>query len=238
MVSPPSKASETPSRKRNRSEDDDEFGLGPGNRAFEEELDQVMVEAETPSKKPRTDTFATPKNSTRRTLPWQMDNTPKSSELPTPQTEQRVSKDPFQTRLSALGDSMLTPSRRAQDDDPPSSTQGTSQTVTPTPVRFKDPGSASKDADIARDVFDVLRDANVQLDDQTRKMLMATLSRHATIAEGVKRGRDVARTAVTAKTAKVTELTYRVNTLEAELEAEKAKVSHLQWRLENGQDTE
>jgi hypothetical protein len=37
-----------------------------------------------------------------------------------------------------------------------------------------------------------------------------------------------------AKDAKITELTYRINTLEANLEAEKALVKHLQWEAENG----
>jgi hypothetical protein len=104
---------------------------------------------------------------------------------------------------------------------------------TPTPARFKN----VSESDLARDVFDVLRDVNVQLDEQARANLAAVLSRHATIAEGVKRGREVARASAAAKTAKVTELTYRVSTLEAELEAEKAKVAHLQWSLEHGQQT-
>jgi hypothetical protein len=104
---------------------------------------------------------------------------------------------------------------------------------TPTPARFKN----VSESDLARDAFDVLRDVNVQLDEQARANLAAVLSRHATIAEGVKRGREVARASAAAKTAKVTELTYRVSTLEAELEAEKAKVAHLQWSLEHGQQT-
>lgn len=113
-------------------------------------------------------------------------------------------------------------------------TPSSSPNETPTPARFKN----VSEQDIVRDAFGVLRDANVQMSEQTRKNLTAVLSRHATIAEGVKKGRDVARASITAKTAKVTELTYRVSTLEAELEAEKAKVGHLQWTLEHGQQSD
>ncbi|KAJ4296186.1 hypothetical protein N0V90_006230 [Kalmusia sp. IMI 367209] len=230
-----------PSRKRNRptvEEEADEFGFDQSNAAFEEELDHVMTAVETPSKRPRTDTFATPSRSTRRKLPWQTDDNPTTGALPTPQTEQRTSNDPFPTRFSAPGGSMLTPSRCRQGDDSHTVTPADSPNATPTPSRFKDVGPAPGDNDLVRDVFGVLGEANVQLNNQTRNNLTAVLSRHATVAEGVKKGRDVARASITAKTAKVTELTYRVSTLEAELEAEKAKVSHLQWSLEHGQETD
>ena len=78
----------------------------------------------------------------------------------------------------------------------------------------------------------------MQVTEQTRKSLTDVLSRHATVAEGVRKGREVARASIAAKTAKVTELTYRINTLEAELEAEKAKVNHLQWSLEHGSQSD
>lgn len=113
-------------------------------------------------------------------------------------------------------------------------TPTSSQNETPTPARFKN----VSESDLARDVFGVLGEANVQMSEQARKNLTTVLLKHVTMAEGVKKGRDVARASITAKTAKVTELTYRVNTLEAELEAEKAKVNHLEWSLEHGQQSD
>jgi hypothetical protein len=220
-------------RKRDRAtaqEEQDEFDLGGGNEAFQEELDQVMAAAETPSKRPRTDAFTTPSRPTRRRLPWQTDDDPQPVVLPTPQTESRTSNELFPTRFSAPGGSMLTPSRYRPSENLGTMTPSASPNETPTPARFRN----VSEHDLVRDAFGVLRDANVQLAEQIRQNLTAVLSRHATIAEGVKKGRDVARASIAAKTAKVTELTYRVSTLEAELEAEKAKVSHLQWTLEHG----
>lgn len=104
--------------------------------------------------------------------------------------------------------------------------------------RYKDAGGAGMDADLAQEVFGVLEEANVVLSEQTRKNLAAVLSRHATLAEGVKKGRDVARASAKAKDARVTELTYRVSTLEAELEAEKATVKHLEWKAASGHNSD
>lgn len=83
--------------------------------------------------------------------------------------------------------------------------------------------------DLVHDVFGLLQEASVQFNAQTENALKDMLSKHARSAEGYRRGRDVIRTTVKAKDAKITELTYRVSTLEAELEAEKAMVKHLQW---------
>jgi hypothetical protein len=80
-----------------------------------------------------------------------------------------------------------------------------------------------------RDVFDLLQDNHVRLTAGTQVDLKDLLSRHTKNVEGLRRGRDVSRSAIKAKEAKITELTYRVSTLEAELEAEKAMVKHLQW---------
>jgi hypothetical protein len=82
---------------------------------------------------------------------------------------------------------------------------------------------------LVRDVFGLLQDAAIRLAPDTEGELKNLLSKHAKNSEGYKRGRDVIRTTVKAKDAKITELTYRVSTLEAELEAEKAMVKHLQW---------
>lgn len=77
----------------------------------------------------------------------------------------------------------------------------------------------------------LLQDASVKLSATTEKDLGTLLLKHAKTAEGLKRGRDVTRTTIKARDAKITELTYRISTLEAELEAEKAMVKHLQWEV-------
>lgn len=75
----------------------------------------------------------------------------------------------------------------------------------------------------------MLQEGSVRLAADTQAGLKDLLSKHAKSAEGFRRGRDVIRSTVKAKDAKITELTYRVSTLEAELEAEKAMMKHLQW---------
>jgi septal ring factor EnvC (AmiA/AmiB activator) len=105
---------------------------------------------------------------------------------------------------------------------------------TPTPSRFKDIDVSGNESDLVRDIFAVLQEANIMLTDQAQKSLTSVLSKHATHAKSVTKGRDVLRASIKAKDAKIAEMTYRVNTLEAELEAEKAVVKHLQWKAESG----
>jgi hypothetical protein len=54
-------------------------------------------------------------------------------------------------------------------------TPSASPKETPTPARFKN----VSEHDMVRDALGVLRDANVQLDEQIRRNLTAVLSRHA-----------------------------------------------------------
>jgi hypothetical protein len=214
-------------------EEEDEYGLGDDNADFNEELDQVMIAAETPSKKKVRieEPFTTPKP--RRKLPWEKEkSTTNAAGLQTPQTEYRKLSDPFTT--SASGFSFTTPSKTKQSDAQ-TLTRSSSPMDTPTPSRFKD---VNIDSDLSRDVIEALRGANVTLSEQASRDLNTVLSKYATIAEGVKKGRDVARASMKAKDAKITELTYRVNTLEAELEAERKLVTHLQWKAEHGPDSD
>lgn len=188
---------------------------------------------ETPSKKARVDdAFITPK---RRKLPWQKDPLTNTHGLQTPQTESRVNENPFVTK--APTGSLATPSKASPFDigTVQTLTPSSSPMETPTPSRFK---NVVTDGDLVRDIFDVLRNADVRLDDQTRKDLTTVLSKHVTASEGLKKGRDVVRATVKAKDAKITELNYRVNTLEAELEAERATVAHLNWKAEHDQNSE
>jgi hypothetical protein len=221
-----------PSRKRSRTIDDldDNYGLDQADDDFNNELDHVMTEVETPSKAVKTSKLSTP--ATRRKLPWQMDQ-PATTGLQTPQTGGRTSKDPFTTRLTTTGGAHLTPSRNDHHDDTPQIATPSSSFETPTPSRFRNVSAE----DLVRDVFGLLQDSSVRLASETENELKGLLSRHTKNAEGLRRGRDVLRTTVKAKDAKITELTYRVNTLEAELEAEKEMKKHLQWELGAQSDT-
>ncbi|KAJ4372323.1 hypothetical protein N0V83_004097 [Neocucurbitaria cava] len=221
-----------PSRKRTRSVSDnvnDDYGFGQADEAFNDELNDVMAQVETPSKAAKTTNFATPA-ATRRKLPWQMDkpNGTSAYGLQTPQTDRRPPTDPFASRSAASCGSLFTPSKR-DDDDAAQTATPSSSFETPTPNRFHDVVADN----LVQDVFGLLHEAHVQLGPQTTSDLRSMLSKHVRNAEGYKRGRDVIRTTVKAKDAKITELTYRVSTLEAELEAEKALVKHLQWEAQD-----
>ncbi|KAJ4355300.1 hypothetical protein N0V95_003055 [Ascochyta clinopodiicola] len=213
-------------RKRSRAASlniDDEFDLESTDDAFKEELNSIMTAVETPRKAARTSDFVTP--SARRTLPWNKGGAAASaSELQTPQTSRTVQVNPFSSTLSK---SPFTPSRPT-DAAPQTATPSSSPYETPTPRRFKD---VSGD-DLVRDVFGFLQDVNITLGTQTERDLSNLLSKHVKTAEGLKRGRDVTRTTIKARDAKITELTYRIGTLEAELEAEKTMVKHLQWEAQ------
>jgi hypothetical protein len=222
-------AASEPSRKRNHAviDLDDEYGIEEADDAFNTELASAMIAAETPSKAIKTSEFATP--STRRKLPWQMGPTATASTtgLQTPQTGGRIhGVDPFNTRLSTPASALVTPSKsNGLDDDSNHTTAPSSPIETPTPSRFRNVSAE----DLSENVFNTLHDGNVRLSSETETALKALLTKYAKSAEGLKRGRDVIRTTVKAKDAKITELAYRISTLEAELEAEKAMVKHLQW---------
>jgi len=221
-----------PSRKRMRSSSetvDDDYGFGQADDDFNDELNQVMTDIETPSKAVKTSEFATPAAG-RRKLPWQLDQSISGSTvgLQTPQTSRKASSDPFASRPIALGASLLTPSQIV-DGEIHQSTTPSSFCDTPTPNRFRNVTAE----DLVQDVFNLLQESNIRPDVHTATELKVLLLKHAKSTEGYKRGRDVIRTTVKAKDAKITELSYRVSTLEAELEAEKAMVKHLQWEAQD-----
>lgn len=86
---------------------------------------------------------------------------------------------------------------------------------------------------LLQDVLVLLQEANVHLSTTTQNDLKSLLAKHAKNAEGYKRSRDVLRTTLKARDAKITELEYRIRTLEAEAEAEKAAMTHMQWEAQD-----
>ncbi|KAJ4987393.1 hypothetical protein SVAN01_07131 [Stagonosporopsis vannaccii] len=207
-----------PSRKRDRTASvglTDEYGF-EASQDFGNELDHVMAAVETPRKAVRTTEVTTP--STKRVLPWSKENQEaiNLSGLQTPQTSHTTPADPSP---SGLRKSLLAPSRPLGSVSPDE---------TPTPNRFKDSG---KD-ELVQDVLALLRDAGIRFGAMLENDLKVLVSKRTKTAEGLRRGRDVARSTIKARDAKITELGYRISTLEAELEAERALVKHLQWEVE------
>ncbi|KAH9879101.1 hypothetical protein J1614_002536 [Plenodomus biglobosus] len=217
-------------RKRARPvrSDSDEYGFEQADDDFDSELNQVMAKVETPSKATKTSVIATPATG-RRKLPWQLDQPVSGSSigLQTPQTDRKAPGDASAYSNPIAGRSLFTPSK-ADNTDPRQPGILSSSCETPTPIRFRNVGAE----DLVGDVFALLHETNSRLTSHAESELRTLLSKHTKSAEGYKRGRDVIRTTVKAKDAKITELNFRISTLEAELEAEKALVKHLQWEAQ------
>jgi hypothetical protein len=217
-----------PSRKRTRAvfdEDEDEYSLGSRDEAFDNELDRVMIEAETPRKVARIQNFETP---ARRKLPWDMnkDSNRAVNTMPTPETGRRGPGDLFSTHFPQPGSSKM---KELEEDSYQAMTPSSSMD-TPTPSRFRDAGTIGPD--LARDVFKCLRENNVQLSEDTETALTNVLKKHAKMTEGLRLGREASRKEVKAKEARIAELTLRNNTLQAEQEALEAKMKVVTWETE------
>lgn len=182
-----------------------------------------MTAVETPRKATKSSDFATPP--LKRTLPWNKDkkSAVDPSGLQTPQTAHTVRPDPLPSNLGKL---LRTPPLPINVDHQ-TATPSSSPYETPTPNRFRDVGQD----DLVHDVFELLRVDQIRFGATTERNLKDLLSRYTKAAEGLRRGRDVTRSTIKARDAKVTELSYRISTLEAELEAERAVVRHLQWKI-------
>ena len=207
----------SPSRKRSHAsfDADEEYGF---DQTHADELENVAMKVETPCKALKTADFSTP--IMRRRLPWQSEKTETLGTygLQTPQTGPRTPNNPFAPGLATPQFENLGTPPSHQSVTPSSSAE------TPTPQQFK---NIDQD-DLVRDVFGFLQIQRVQLPPSTEMDLKTLLAQHSRAAEGYKRGREVSRKIIAAKEAKVRELTYRISTLEAELEAEKATVEFLQ----------
>ncbi|EMD66909.1 hypothetical protein COCSADRAFT_351494 [Bipolaris sorokiniana ND90Pr] len=153
--------------------------------------------------------------------------------LQTPHTGRKAQEDPFNSRPPTTAASPFPSSATSQESirrvATPYSTPCTSIHETPNTSRSKN----SMDQDLVGGVFDLLQQSNIVLPGHIEEELRTLLIRHVKRTEGFKRARDATRLAIKAKDAKITEFTYRIGALEAELEAEKAMVTHLQWEAQN-----
>lgn len=193
-------------------------------------MNETASTTETPSKPAPANSFITPATK-RRNLPWGVDHSSVTAAhgLQTPQTERKAPGDPFPSSNPTPTSSILTASQATEDDAHRFATPYTSFDRAPALNRHRN----AVNEDLVNDVLGLLRESSVRLPDHTEKGLRTFLKRHAKTTEGYKRGRDVMRATVKAKDARIAELTYRIGTLEAELEAEKAMVKHLEWEAQS-----
>ncbi|KAK7527857.1 uncharacterized protein IWZ02DRAFT_430202 [Phyllosticta citriasiana] len=98
-------------------------------------------------------------------------------------------------------------------------------------------GSGGKDVGekLVAEVMGLLRDRRVDVGKETAEALQSTLRRHVLRAQGMARGREIARLALNEKMALVSELQAKIQTLEAELETRKAILDKISWQRETGQ---
>lgn len=118
--------------------------------------------------------------------------------------------------------------------DASSRTIGATPQTTPTPSRFKDALAGPESFDLTGEVFAILQNHNVRLNNETQDALRSLLNRSDLRIQGIMKGRDVSRLQIKAKDARIAEQVHRISTLEAELEAEKAMVQHMRWERQSG----
>jgi len=197
----------------------DEYDLGGSDQSFEDALQEAAIGVETPKRAKRIDSYMTP-----------MKRNGQLEGLPTPKTDTRTFQETFSARISAA---------RAPEDTPSKLTGPNSGTIRAIPFSANATPSSSPDADggLSKELFAMLQERNVRLDDEVQSSLKQLLGKHSLRMQGVTRGRDVSRLTVKAKDAKIAELEHRVATLEAELAVERALVENLKWQAETGCDT-
>ncbi|RAR15029.1 px domain-containing protein [Stemphylium lycopersici] len=183
----------------------------------EDDLNEALSQAETPCNTAKRADFITPTGK-RRNFGLDMNQCSRVEARPlqTPRAKRIASGSPFSLKTPKTNSNMFTPS--ASSDGKPISNSLKNAVV----------------EELATDVFDLLQGSGMRLDECIERDLRALLNQHAKSAEGYRRGRDASRAQVKAKDAKIAELTFRIGTLEAELQAEKTTVENLQWEAENG----
>ncbi|KAF2196978.1 hypothetical protein GQ43DRAFT_425525 [Delitschia confertaspora ATCC 74209] len=221
-------------KKSSETDGEDQFGSGNSDSSFEDELNRVVTAVDTPkaSKSAKMTADSVPR---QRKLPWRKN----IQGLVTPQTDSRTRRVLFLDEVLAPDGSLITPSKPTNKlTETPSTRNLASLNATPTPARFKEGSTGGLEHGLLRDVFNLLDERNVTLNDETQTSLKQLLTMHSLRTQGVAKGREIARLAIKAKDAKLTELQHCVNTLEAELEAERALVQHLRWKAESGHQSD
>lgn len=107
---------------------------------------------------------------------------------------------------------------------------------TPTPSRFRNAVGTSATAidldSLYIDIFHCLQSRSIYIGEDARTSLKEICDLYSRRTHGVEKGKEIAQLAVKARDAKIEELKLRIGALEAELETERAIVSHLRWEKE------
>jgi len=207
-----------------KREEEDEFGDWPLTPEDEENVTK-RVEKAMPGAFPETP--ETP----RKAVKFSEDVTPGSKRkrdvgemLPTPRSTGRKDEDIFTTPATSkrFDGGMWDGNEFATPDN----------VTTPTPFRFHNPPSPSKDTegsettpsrnyDITAEVMELLlKDTYISSETQTK--LKDLLNKHALKISGIAKGRDITRVALRSKDLKIAELQQKIGQMEQEREMDKA----------------
>ncbi|KAK8197174.1 hypothetical protein HDK77DRAFT_8537 [Phyllosticta capitalensis] len=157
---------------------------------------------------------------------------------------ERATMAPFTPRKAPKASTGATPATSRQTPQLLNTPVSVSKTVTPSSsepfwTARGSPATGSGDRDVGEtlvaEVMGLLRDRHVDAGKETLEALQSVLRKHVLRAQGMARGREIARLALNEKMALVTELQARIQTLEAELETRKAIMDKISWQRETGQ---
>lgn len=177
---------------------------------------------ETPHKIQKTGVYATPATTGKRKLPWlERPTTPVTSSA-------RASNDYFNTPTRA-------PATLAPVAEYPLQTPTGTTAQSPSPPRFKDAltNPADSASSLTSEALAALASTNVAPD--VLSHLRSILSKHDLKTQGIIRGRDISRLALTARDAKIAELQKRIESLQADMELDRSVMRQLRWQAEHGQ---
>ena len=103
---------------------------------------------------------------------------------------------------------------------------------TPTPVRFKDiPFMRGGDSSLAAEIMATLKSAQISLPISVREDIKAICDKRSLYTHGVIKGRDVSRSLIAKKDAKIADLQGSIEALQAERETSRAVIRHLRKEL-------
>ncbi|KAL8839974.1 MAG: hypothetical protein Q9170_001516 [Blastenia crenularia] len=186
------------------SDDEDVFKVADEASAIKN-----MPPPETPSKAAKTNVLSSPGK--RRFS--QIDDE-KATNWPTPS--------------SSTDDVFVTPNTGVKRDGLFSSSQETfSLFDTPTPRRFKDALHSSQDPELTSEVMTILQEAKTSISSPVKDQIKAVCEKHTMSTRGILKGRDISRTMVNTKNAKISELQETIAVLQAERETNRAVIRHL-----------
>ncbi|KAF2836225.1 hypothetical protein M501DRAFT_257712 [Patellaria atrata CBS 101060] len=176
-------------------------------------------------KAPRTGTFTTPAK--RRFSDMNRDG---NHEVPTPATKQgpHDRATTAWTGANAVRRTLFPP---RTEETPINKTVP----VPPSPVTpssSQDRVTTGQGQDMVEEILDFLKEEGVTLSEEPYARFATLLKRYALNLRTMAKGRDAVRAAVNAKEETIKEMTYRISTLEARLEAEQANTAALTAEIE------